>query len=500
MTVPRVAPPFDSSPFALPVPGQARRRVVKSEPIPGAALLVATETALALGILGALIIAMSVQQMPATLEHILGLRITLRNLLLLAIFATGWPLLFIVWRLYDTRTIEDATEERLRVCAAVTLGTLLAIGLTALSEPGGLRALDLLYFWAAATAATLGVRELRRIILRSSRAGQRRRVLIIGSGARALRMWHALANDHTASQELAGFVDCAGSVPASEDIARLCLGTLDQLESTLVRHTVDEACIALPIKSHYREIQEALLVCERVGVCTKYEADLFETQVAWARYERWGAPVVTMQVVPDDYRLVIKRIMDIVGAGVALVVSAPLMVAAAIAIKATSPGPVIFGQYRYGLNRRTFRMLKFRTMVANAEQLQGELERLNEAEGPVFKITGDPRVTRIGRFLRRTSIDELPQLFNVLRGEMSLVGPRPLPLRDVERFTSASDLRRFSVRPGLTCLWQISGRSNIGFREWVSLDLKYIDGWSLALDLAILLRTIPAVIRGTGAQ
>jgi lipopolysaccharide/colanic/teichoic acid biosynthesis glycosyltransferase len=145
-------------------------------------------------------------------------------------------------------------------------------------------------------------------------------------------------------------------------------------------------------------------------------------------------------------------------------------------------------------------MLKFRTMVTNAEQLQAGLEARNEAEGPVFKIARDPRVTPLGWWLRRTSIDELPQLFNVLRGDMSLIGPRPLPLRDVSRFTRSADMRRFSVRPGITGLWQVSGRSGLGFDQWIALDLRYIDRWSLALDFSILARTIPAVLRGTGAS
>ena len=469
-------------------------------PIHGAWLLAAAETALAVVILGGVIVATGVQQIPTSLGRILSMRITLGNLLLLVVFVCAWPMLFILCRLYDARRIDEPVEERRRVCLAVSLGTLLVVVLTALTPPGGLQSADILYFWAASLPAALAVRELRRAFLRRSRGRRRRRVLIVGSGARALRMWQSLSSDHTTSHELAGFVDCAGSVPATEEVARLSIGTLDELESSLMRHTVDDVWIALPVKSHYRDIHEALLVCERVGVRTKYEADLFDTQVAWARYEASGRPVVTMQVVPDDYRLVVKRVVDVIGASAALITCAPAMLAAVVAIKVTSPGPVIFAQHRCGLNRRQFRMFKFRTMVAHAEQLQADLESMNEAEGPVFKIVSDPRITRVGRILRRTSIDELPQLFNVLRGEMSLVGPRPLPLRDVDRFTCASDLRRFSVRPGLTCLWQVSGRSRLGFREWVSLDLKYIDGWSLALDLLILVRTIPAVLRGTGAQ
>jgi len=295
-------------------------------------------------------------------------------------------------------------------------------------------------------------------------------------------------------------VDMPDSTPASPEIANSYAGTLEELEPLLMHHAIDEVCIALPIKSHYPDVQETIRVCERVGVRAKYQADLFDSEVAWPCYDDPSSPTVTMHVVPSDYRLVVKRILDAVGAVVALILLGPLMLAIAAAIRLTSPGPAIFAQERYGLNRRQFRMFKFRTMRNDAEQLQAELETRNEADGPVFKIANDPRITAIGRFLRRTSLDELPQLVNVLRGEMSLVGPRPLPLRDVSRFTNAADMRRFSVRPGLTCLWQISGRSSLGFSEWIRLDLAYIDRWSLPLDLLILLRTLPAVIRGTGAR
>jgi lipopolysaccharide/colanic/teichoic acid biosynthesis glycosyltransferase len=174
------------------------------------------------------------------------------------------------------------------------------------------------------------------------------------------------------------------------------------------------------------------------------------------------------------------------------------LVVAAV-IKWSSPGPVFFTQERIGFNKRRFGMLKFRTMVNGAHKEQEKLEELNEADGPVFKIRNDPRVTPIGKFLRRFSIDELPQLINVLMGDMSLVGPRPLPVRDVERIDVASHKRRFSIKPGLTCLWQVNGRSDVGFEEWVRMDLQYIDQWSLGLDILILLKTIPAVFRGPGA-
>ena len=206
-----------------------------------------------------------------------------------------------------------------------------------------------------------------------------------------------------------------------------------------------------------------------------------------------------MQVTPDDYRLVVKQAFDVLAAAAGLVVLAPLMLVVAVAIKLTSPGPIIYAQDRCGHQKRPFRMFKFRSMVADADTRQRVLEERNEANGPVFKIRNDPRITPLGHLLRRSSLDELPQLWNVLRGEMSLVGPRPLPWRDVRRITRPADMRRFSMRPGLTCLWQVRGRSNLDFDRWVELDLEYIDNWSLALDAQILLKTIPAVLSGNGA-
>jgi exopolysaccharide biosynthesis polyprenyl glycosylphosphotransferase len=213
-----------------------------------------------------------------------------------------------------------------------------------------------------------------------------------------------------------------------------------------------------------------------------------------------GVPVVTIRSGPEeDWRLLAKRLIDILGSVALLLVLAPFFALVAWLIKLDSRGTVFFMQERIGFNKRRFKLIKFRTMTDGADQQQTLLEHLNEVEGPVFKIKNDPRVTRLGKFLRRFSIDELPQLFNVLKGDMSLVGPRPLPVRDVERIDVTSHKRRFSIKPGITCLWQVNGRSNIRFDDWVLLDLEYIDKWSLGLDLLILLKTIPAVLKGPGA-
>jgi exopolysaccharide biosynthesis polyprenyl glycosylphosphotransferase len=230
-------------------------------------------------------------------------------------------------------------------------------------------------------------------------------------------------------------------------------------------------------------------------------ADVFDVNAARVTLRGFTRlPLLSFETIAQpEWKLAVKRGMDLVIVLLAMPVVLPLVTIIAGVVKLDSRGPVFFGQERVGLGKRRFRMLKFRTMIDGSEQLQASLESLNEAQGPVFKIANDPRITRVGRMLRRTSLDEIPQLLQVIRGDMSLVGPRPLPLRDVNLFDQGIQRRRFSVRPGLTCLWQISGRSNLDFSKWLELDLLYIENWSLSLDLKILLRTIPAVFRGTGA-
>jgi len=450
--------------------------------------------------LGLVFLTAQTAHMPRGLQAFLLQRISLKNLIVAAVFLFCWRKLFFLCGLYDATHPLSRKDEIQRLTAACSAGAFITLALPLVSTTDWFEPWHAAAIWAIAVSGALAARWLVRLGVETSAGRTLRHVIIVGSGPRALRLYNTLLDEHNAGLALLGFVDNNEHIE-SDVVRHRLLGRIDELEQLLMRHEVDEVLVALPIRSCYALIQDVISICERAGVQANYLADVFRTSLARPRYDHTHeTPVVAMAVVTDDHRLVIKRAIDVVGAAIGLVILSPLMVVIAIGIKLTSPGPIIYAQMRHGLRRRRFRMLKFRTMVANAEGLQQMYESRNEATGPVFKIRNDPRVTRFGAFLRKSSLDELPQLINVLKGDMSLVGPRPLPTRDVSQFSEAWLLRRFSVPQGLTCLWQISGRSDLGFDDWVALDLQYIDQWSLWLDLRILLRTVPAVLTGAGAS
>ncbi|MCC6231894.1 MAG: sugar transferase, partial [Verrucomicrobiales bacterium] len=278
--------------------------------------------------------------------------------------------------------------------------------------------------------------------------------------------------------------------------------SIDRMVEILHEHSANGVVMAAR-HTFFGQLEKVIHACELEGVEVWLLADFFKTQISRTTVDDfYGRPMMVFRSAPElSWQGVAKQVIDVLGALLLLTLFAVPMLLAAVAVRLTSRGPVIFRQQRSGLNGRPFTMYKFRTMVSDAEQRKQELAAFNEMSGPVFKVTHDPRVTTVGRMLRKFSVDEFPQLFNVLRGEMSLVGPRPLPVDETRRFDDFAHRRRLSVRPGLTCLWQISGRSNVrDFREWVRLDLEYIDNWSLWLDVKILLRTIPIVILGSGAK
>lgn len=364
--------------------------------------------------------------------------------------------------------------------------------------------LELSLFWLFTTGSFLLSRFVGRLgmIAFRKRGRNLRSVLIIGSNSRAVKLADRFLTDVHLGYEFLGFVDDAWHCSHAPTHHRnRLMGDLNGLLHLLRVTAVDEVVIALPIASNYRLIEQILEWCTQQGIAVAVEASLFEnSRSPFAGYERLHGTMTLYDATPIQWTAGAKRIIDVLLSGCALLAFAPLLIGVAIAIKVTSPGPVFFLQERLGLGKRRFKIFKFRTMIVDAEMLLKDLEHLNQSGGPTFKLNRDPRITPLGAFLRRTSLDELPQLFNVFIGDMSLVGPRPLPLRDYAGFSQDWHRRRFSVRPGITCIWQVGGRSSITFERWMELDMDYIDRWSLWLDFTILLQTIPAVFRGSGAM
>jgi exopolysaccharide biosynthesis polyprenyl glycosylphosphotransferase len=324
---------------------------------------------------------------------------------------------------------------------------------------------------------------------RLARAQYRRRVILVGADEETARMETALNSRSTKELEVLARLDLAQS-------------PVQRLVEMLHEHSVNGVILSAK-HAYFEQVEAAIRACELEGVEAWLVADFFKAQFSRTSFDDfYGWPVLVFRSTPESsWPTVAKQVIDAVGSFLLLIFCSPVFVVIASLIKLTSPGPAFFRQQRSGINGRPFTLYKFRTMVTNAEQLKHELAAMNEMNGPVFKVSNDPRVTPIGKLLRKYSLDELPQLYNVLRGEMSLVGPRPLPVDEVKRFNDLAHRRRLSVKPGITCLWQISGRNNVtDFRDWVRLDLEYIDNWSLWLDLRILWRTLPAVLAATGAK
>jgi exopolysaccharide biosynthesis polyprenyl glycosylphosphotransferase len=327
-----------------------------------------------------------------------------------------------------------------------------------------------------------------------------RRVLIIGSGNRARRLAETFMRGEGTPVYIVGYLDPDPSRVNRSVLGYRILGTVSDITAILKHHVIDEVVMAIP-RAMIPEVERIAQACEEEGVKFCFMADLFEVRVARTQLVEFGQiPLLTHEpVAQTEWKLRVKRLIDIVAILSVLPILLPLMGLIALAIKLDSRGPIFFAQDRVGHKKRIFRMIKFRSMVSGADSMQGQVEHLNEAEGPIFKVKNDPRITKVGWWIRRTSLDELPQLFHVLSGQMSLVGPRPMSTRDVNLFDEGIQRKRFSIKPGLTCLWQISGRSQLPFTEWLRLDLQYIEQWSLSLDFKILLKTIPAVLKGEGA-
>ena len=423
---------------------------------------------------------------------------------------SGWHLSFVAVGAYRSHRLSTPPQLAMMLCKGTLIAALCAaLWSVAHALPFGAAGFSFSAFalqivdFAVLTFALL---LLSRMGARYSTRWMRRRgrnlrfVLMVGTNSRAVAMAEFMTQHSSLGYRLTGFVDSkwhAAEVPG--DFRQMLMGDLEALPSLLRVLTLDEVVIALPIASFYESICSIIAECRKHGIMARCEGRLFDAQGAGSFFE----PEPSLITLHESYRsrnsVLVKRLLDVLVSLCALLVLTPLYVVIAAAIKVSSPGPIFFKQERVGLGKRRFKIYKFRTMVEDAEKRMHEVAHLNESAGPTFKLTRDPRITRIGQLLRRTSLDEVPQFINVLIGEMSLVGPRPLPVRDYDGFSEDWYRRRFSVKPGITCLWQIMGRSSITFDRWMELDINYIDSWSLWLDLKILLRTIPVVLRGSGA-
>jgi exopolysaccharide biosynthesis polyprenyl glycosylphosphotransferase len=335
--------------------------------------------------------------------------------------------------------------------------------------------------------------QVTGVLLRA--AGYRRRAVLVGSGKHIEDVHSALVDEVHAPVDMIGFI----SLTPRPDNGLRSLGRIEDLAAVLDRHRVQEVIIADPDFPEDRAV-ELVDQCHTRGVTVRIAPSTMEILVHRAEFVP-GASVPLFELRPpvfDGFDYLVKRSFDFVGALVLIVLLGPVLLAIAVAVSITSRGPVLYRSVRPGIGGEPFACFKFRTMRSNADQLQADLESLNEASGPLFKIRRDPRMTRVGRFLRRYSLDELPQLFNVVQGRMSLVGPRPLPQRDFEQLEEWHK-KRYLVLPGMTGLWQVSGRSELDFDDLVRLDFLYLERWSVGLDLTILLKTIPAVLSRRGA-
>jgi exopolysaccharide biosynthesis polyprenyl glycosylphosphotransferase len=432
------------------------------------------------------------------------MRVKLGNFIVLVAAVQSWHLIFSLCGFYQSKRL--STQVSLVIDAAKAT-TLAAISLVVIAKVFKVTMVTLgftIVFWIVSSATIIIARVAVRYVLRTIRLHGRnlRNVLILGTNSRAIEFARRIEGKPELGYRVLGFVDnhWAGLEEFLRHQYSLCC-SFDELPEYLRRNVIDEVAIYLPLRSFYEHTSQIAGLCEQHGIIMRFASDLFNLKIARSHADDMdGESHIMAHSAPrEDWSILVKRALDVTVSFGLLVIFAPIILVVALLVKCTSEGQVFFQQERVGINKRRFRIYKFRTMVADADRMLPDLERFNEASGPVFKIKNDPRMTPIGRVLRRTSIDEFPQLFNVLKGDMSLVGPRPLPVRDYEGFNQDWQRRRFSIRPGITCLWQVNGRSSISFDKWMQLDLQYMDEWSLWLDLKILARTVPAVLKGSGA-
>ena len=439
-------------------------------------------------------------------SEFLEMRIKIQNILIFAGILFLWHQVFCFFDMYASRRLSRQRDEVSDILKTTFLGTMLMYTIALAFHVTMINYVFVSVFWLSLTGITAAGRLGVRLVLRQVRTKGKnlRNMLIVGTNDKAVQFARKIEQRPWLGYRILAFVDqdWPGLHKFNQQGYSVACN-FDGLRTFLRSNVVDEVVITLPMRSLHSYASEIAELCEEQGILLRVVSNIFGLKHARSKAEDFeGDAYITHSngTIIAGWPAIFKRVLDFTASAALLIFLTPLLLITALLIKLTSQGPVFFLQERLGLNKRRFYIYKFRTMVTNAESRMKEIEHLNELSGPVFKIKNDPRVTAIGKFFRKTSIDELPQLLNVLKGDMSLVGPRPMAVRDYEGFNEDWQRRRFSVRPGITCLWQVLGRNSVPFEKWMELDLQYIDRWSLWLDFQILVRTIPAVLKGSGAS
>ena len=420
---------------------------------------------------------------------------------LLAVFLVVWAVVGYFSSFYRDLELSNVVRLILNIVSQLAIVLLVIYAVLYLSRLGDISRSYVLLIGIVDFVLLLIGRALSYwgVALMRERLGRYHYLLLVGCGPRAREMAALIEEGHGMGLRLLGFVDPEIAHASPAKLGGYEVYPLPAVGNILQNHVVDEVVFAVDLQDLAR-LEPVMQHCADLGIRTRLQLEFLPPAYSRIYLENFrDVQLLSLSSAPDsELRLFFKRAFDVVLSLAALVILAPVMLAIAAMIRMTSPGLVLFRQTRCGLGGRRFTLYKFRSMINNAEQMRAELHQLNEVDGPVFKISEDPRITTVGRWLRRFSLDELPQLWNVFRGEMSFVGPRPAVPEEVEQYEDWQR-RRLRMRPGLTCTWVLEGRSHVDFNRWMQLDLKYIDNWSLWLDAKIFLRTIPIVLSGRGA-
>ena len=440
------------------------------------------------------------------IAELMSLRISVHNVCIVLGLLTVWHFILRKIGFYSSRRLYTIPKEIFVIFKGATAVAMVILAIQFIYPMQIVNMKVLQFFWLFCVAVFTVSRLTLRVILHLLRKKGRniKKILFIGSNERALQCAQKFSTNTSYGYKIVGFVDKVWHGPTLDEQSWCKLvANFETFSQFLKDNVVDEIYIFLPLKSYYGHIASVISASEDQGVIVRMGLDFFNLRVAQGRIEQvQEETVLTLYTGAMRRRaIVFKEILDRSIATVLLLMLLPLFLIVGIVIKYTSPGPIFFKQKRIGFNKRPFFIYKFRTMISDAEAKLKDIEHLNQMgpDSAAFKLKNDPRITPLGGILRKFSIDELPQLINVLLGEMSIVGPRPLTERDYNSFKILQQIRRFSVKPGITCLWQVGGRNNISFDRWMELDMQYIDEWSLLLDAKILLKTIPAVFGGNGA-